>query len=340
MRLIDSTCSSFPTGWGSLVRSSTVFDALYTSTGLEYQKEYHGLTTVNEISALVADDSRIVCGLIGFHHIDRSGKHQISCCGLPLQYVECRDVDSSTLKKGHRMLRAHFRHILERIDVAVTVLYRDYPQSGCISYLSRILLELGAEARHCFSQVIDLSIPISSLRSSLSKSYKWSVNWGTKNLDIKILDRDTITFDNFKDLRLLHLAAAGRATRSDASWHLQYLMVKTGDAFCVAAYREGQAVAFSLFMISKLHCYYGVSASLHEGQDRPFNHVLIWTAIEYAKTIGVRYFEMGEQIFQNAPDNAPSEKLLGISRFKRGFGGQTWLSLVLRATVDRGSYFI
>ena len=85
------------------------------------------------------------------------------------------------------------------------------------------------------------------------------------------------------------------------------------------------------FTHSKTNCYYQVSASRRDLFDKPMFHALMWTAILHAKKLGCRWFETGEQFFQNQPaDRPPTQKELGISEFKAGFGGQTRMFLDIR----------
>ena len=50
----------------------------------------------------------------------------------------------------------------------------------------------------------------------------------------------------------------------------------------------------------------------------------MWTAILHAKELGCKWFEVGEQYFQNHPaETPPTKKELGISDFKAGFGGES-----------------
>jgi len=53
------------------------------------------------------------------------------------------------------------------------------------------------------------------------------------------------------------------------------------------------------------------------------SHAIIWKAILRAKELGCKFFEMGEQVFSG------DEKLIGISKFKCGFGGQTIVRLII-----------
>ena len=108
-------------------------------------------------------------------------------------------------------------------------------------------------------------------------------------------------------------------------------MVKAKKAFVIIGHLEGEVVSAGFFMISPTNCYYGSSASRRDMFDKPLFHSLMWTAILYAKKIGCRWFEVGEQVFPNHPvEKPPTKKEQGISDFKAGFGSQTRMFLDLR----------
>jgi hypothetical protein len=103
--------------------------------------------------------------------------------------------------------------------------------------------------------------------------------------------------------------------------------VRTGEAFGVFAWMHDALVSAALFPYSKAHCFYGVSASRRDLFEKPLTHGVIWKALLHAKELGIRHFEMGEQLFPMAPRQNPSQKELGISFFKRAFGGESRVSL-------------
>jgi len=70
---------------------------------------------------------------------------------------------------------------------------------------------------------------------------------------------------------------------------------------------------------NKHAAYYGIGCSL-EGVN---SHAIIWQAILHAKELGCKTFEMGEQVWTG------DEKLINISKFKRGFGGECYTRLIL-----------
>ena len=55
----------------------------------------------------------------------------------------------------------------------------------------------------------------------------------------------------------------------------------------------------------------------------------MWKAIIHAKSIGCKWFEVGERIF-----SSDVEKEMGISDFKSGFGGQTFMSVDIKLSFN------
>jgi len=98
-------------------------------------------------------------------------------------------------------------------------------------------------------------------------------------------------------------------------------MIKKGEAFICADLKDRELLAAGLFLHNKYFCYYGVGKSL----PNKGSHSIIWKAILHCKSLGLESFELGEQVYYGDP------KLVGISRFKAGFGGQTKTYLQIRS---------
>jgi len=112
--------------------------------------------------------------------------------------------------------------------------------------------------------------------------------------------------------------------------------VLAGEAFCVFSCMNGVLVSAALFPHSRSHCFYGVSASRRDLFDKPLGHGVIWAAVLHAKNLGLVSFEMGEQLYPMAPRHNSSQKELGISFFKRAFGGvpRVFLDVNLQIAID------
>jgi hypothetical protein len=323
MYLVSASDAEFAKLWSDLQIEGEHFDALYGEANLAYYREYCGNPDIEDLSFLVSDGEVALCGIRAFRRSFEQGSSEISCFGLPLLYAEHQHVDAAMLARAKRHLRFEIEKKLQEQSIGTTIYYKDRLHRGCISLLGRLLLDYGGDSTVSVSQIIDLSLTEETLHKGMTKAYKWSVNWGRKNLAINVLDRNSITSQDIENFRLLHFEAAGRETRTLKSWTLQYEMVLKGEAFCVFARMGESLVSAALFPYSKSHCFYGVSASRRDLFDKPLNHSVIWTALLHSKMLGLRYFEMGEQLFPMAPRPHPTQKELGISFFKRAFGGES-----------------
>jgi hypothetical protein len=310
----------------SLRRLALGYDALYGSTHSPFYKEIAKAIHVEDLSFVVFESGNPICGICAYLQSYSQDLCEISYNKLPFIYLESKRCETESLKIARNLCRKQVEALLLRHPEA-TVYYRDFIENSHISCISKQLLEFGACASPFYTQIIDLSLPEAVLYSRLTKAFKWSVNWGRKNLQIKVLTANNVDLNDLMQFRLLHIQAAGRETRSLKSWEMQYEMIKQGEAFSVFAYNNNSLVSASLFPLSSSHCYYGVSASNRKLFEKPLNHCVIWTAIIFAKSLGLLSFEMGEQKYSRILNPTISSKELGISFFKRAFGGDTRLFL-------------
>jgi hypothetical protein len=334
MQVVRSREVGFYKLWNSLLDAGGGANALYGNANLAYYKEYCNSSENEDISFLIVDKNVPVCGVRAISSKFDNGGIEISCFGLPLLYIEVLTIEKASLHSARRILRNEFRGILSNMPEGTFVNYRDFLRGGSLSPVGRLLLDCGGVEVSSFSQVIDLSQPEKEMHRHLTKAYKWAVNWGMKNLDLEVLDVASITPAHMPQFKSLHLEAAGRATRTSESWNLQHAMVASGEAFCVFAWMDEVLVSAALFPHSSSHCVYGVSASKRDLFDKPLSHSVIWTALLHAKKSGMRYFEMGNIIFPASKYSTSLQKELGISFFKRAFGGETQVSIDVRLKLN------
>lgn len=190
------------------------------------------------------------------------------------------------------------RREMQRLcDISPFIWFQDYLEGGGISAASKFLLQKGAAAEPFFSQIIDLTKSTIELRAQLRKSYKSLVN--KANI---LIEQDKI--DGY---RQLHREVFGDV-RSDQTYQIQQDMLARKQGFVII----NKACSAAGFFIHNNHtCYYA------SGPSRLLQHPIIWRAMVYAKSLGCKTLEMGEQVFCGEP------KPVNISKFKRGFGGRT-----------------
>lgn len=323
--------ASFNLAWKRILCADTRhLGALYGEANLAFYREYFSIDEFVEHSFLLLDGGEPISGMRILKRQHPCGSIELSCCGLPLLYLENPMAPPGIQARAHKLAKTELVHLFNSTDCPVELLFREQLHEGYISRIGRNLLDLGAKATIGFTQIIDLAIPADELHRAMTKSFKWGVNWGEKNLELSIIDSDTVSSGSLEAFRLLHADSAGRETRSQRSWELQHEMIQANVAFCVFGSVEDRLVTAALFPHSASHCYYGVSASRRELFEKPLSHAIVWTALRHAKAMGLKYFELGQQFFPAVGERQPTKKELGISYFKRAFGGQTRAYLDIR----------
>lgn len=180
---------------------------------------------------------------------------------------------------------------------------------------------------HLLDGYVNCSLSEANIKSVLRKSYKPLINWGKKNLLIKVLDAQTSDYEGFLEFKNLHIKASGRKTRSDLSWDYQFEMIKLGKAYLISAFYNNELVSGCFIMHNKNTALYGVAASDRKlmSINFPLNHYTLWKSILIAKDKGCKKFILGNV----SNDHNLDEKANNIALFKRGFASHVQSNRIL-----------
>lgn len=180
------------------------------------------------------------------------------------------------------------------------IYYMDFLINGQLSEVSKFLLREGYKARPVYTQIIDRTLPIHILHNHIRKSYKSLIN-----------KYENVEYGGIDDYFIAHEKYGGH-TRPYITWLIQASMIEKEEAFILM---DGSDAAVLIY------CN-GYSAYYAGGRSSPDKntHALLWQAIIRAEC---NIFELGEQVFYG------DEKLINISTYKRGFGGETQTRLIL-----------
>lgn len=179
------------------------------------------------------------------------------------------------------------------------------------------LMTAGANGVLRHDLFVDLSASMADIKSAFRKSYKALISSGTKLWSVQVVDRADAT--QWEEFHQLHIAVAGRVTRSDESWQLQHEAVASGDAFFVRLRDEGgRMVGAGLFHVTRDEGLYAVGAYDRTLFDKPLGHVVQYHAIEEMKRRGLRWYKLGARAYPGDVP-VPSDKEIAISNFKQGF---------------------
>ena len=204
-------------------------------------------------------------------------------------------------------------------SICPNIYYMDFLIDGKLSVVSQFLLEKGYKAKPYYTQIIDTSQNPVFLHTEIRESYKSLVN--------KYKD---VGYGNISDYRRIHNLTT--KDRCEESWKIQQKMIDTKEADCMV---DGENAAILIYH-NEYSAYYAGGKSVPN-----FNsHALIWQAIIRNKG---KMFELGERVFSPLIDlpegnyggmdmtkgTVIDNKLINISKFKKGFGGTTQTRLIL-----------
>tara|TARA_X000001036_G_scaffold17365_1_gene14551 strand:- start:284 stop:1252 length:969 start_codon:yes stop_codon:yes gene_type:complete len=99
--------------------------------------------------------------------------------------------------------------------------------------------------------------------------------------------------EDWKNFKSLHRNVAGRLTRSDTSWDIQYNNIQKGTSVFIYSKFNKKFIAGCLFDHSKDDMKYSVSASDPNFRKFNSNEKIISLAIKYAKSINIKNLHFG-----------------------------------------------
>ena len=182
-------------------------------------------------------------------------------------------------------------------------------------------LSIGAAVNVKHDLYVDLALSMDEIRAGFRKSYRPLISAGLKAWTAGVMDNDSVEAATWAEFKLLHRQVAGRSTRSDETWDLQFEMVSRGEAMLITlrdTASQNRMIGAGFFQFTRDEGLYAIAAYDRELFDKPLGHVVQQRAVETMKRRGLRWYRIGERFFP-ADNPKPTEKELSISLFKQGF---------------------
>lgn len=141
------------------------------------------------------------------------------------------------------------------------------------------------------------------------------------NLESKIFDSKNISREKFELYKGIHFQASGRQTRPDATWDLMFDWVKSGQSILSLTYQDDEAISAQLINTYRNKAFYHSGATLpSNSRQRGVGHLAQWEIIKYLCGLDFQYYDLGLNMHSALSQEVVDSKLLGISKFKAGFG--------------------
>ncbi len=324
IKVISGSYAADSVLWDELLRSDFLQYPLGSPLDQEYSRAYAPNLPYRDMSMIAIAAGRPVAGLQVTTHALPPGDERLDFYGRPILLRQNRETGAETIGRAERMLAEEFWNLCQSLKCQ-TFNYLEMSPRGQLSEFAIALLKSGCAATPVYKQIIDLQCNESDLRSDIRKSYRSLINWGERELAITVHDHGSMLPEIMEEFRQLHMAVAGRETRSPETWRLQYRQIVADQAFLITGRLSGKLVTAALFLHSPSYCFYGVGASVREMFDKPLSHAILWRSILEAKRRGCRLYEMGE--LMNLYPQGYSDKERNLAVFRRGFGGAALLQL-------------
>ena len=198
----------------------------YNLNFLKYLKEIEIESKFIDNSFAVVQENKPVAIFLG--NIEKKKNSKLKMYSLSSVYFE----GNTNLKKNtKKTVINYFDKILK--DCEGKIEFEDFLKNGKINIITEHLISKNAKISHKIYKKIDLSKDEKILRESIRKSYKSLINWGEREIEVNIYEKDNILKSNFKSYKKLHFEVAKKRTRSDKSWEIQYDLIKSGNCFLI-----------------------------------------------------------------------------------------------------------
>ena len=128
----------------------------------------------------------------------------------------------------------------------------------------------------------------------------------------------------FEEFHKMHCEVAGRETRSQATWDEELKIIREsapekGRSFMVFIRDKAtkQLAGSALFDTTPQTGTYCVAAYDRSRFSKPVGHIVQAVAMEHMRSLGVRWYEIGDRDYPADP--GAYEKLIDIGHYKEGF---------------------
>lgn len=292
----------------------------YSNASIDYQLAYqygHG-GNWRDISLIICWDSKPVA-LWPLSLSMKDGRFTLTSQGLPvLPPVFVSDCPDISRKRIIKLCLDYANAIAVVLEIKSWDSGESFTDSVGMSawHTSSMARDAICALRHELYQ--DLRPDIAEIKRTFRKSYKSLVVSGLRAWTVGLLDSDG-SESVWQEFRNLHLSVAGRVTRSDETWALQFQDIQCDRAFVVwLRNANNEMVGGGLFSFTCDEGLYAVGAYDRTLFDKPLGHLVQYRAIEELKKRGVRWYKIGARPYPSDTPK-PTDKEISIAEFKQGF---------------------
>jgi len=306
----DAACEQSPDAWFT-----------HTSGWIEYTANMRLQDKSENLSFAVTDGRRLMA-LVPLVKENHQGHKHISYAGFNTPYPAFAD------SLGEAERKALEKFTFEKIASLPDVDYWCFYVSGLTNEVLDRSLNVNPLPKHGYqdttisTNILSLKEDEETIHRNFRENCRRNIKTAQKRgFQVIIVDKANYEAKYFDQYRATHFAAAGRQTRPDETWEKQRNWLKEGTSLLAVEEKDGCAVAAVFVNAYKHRAYYQSGASLPAFEREPgTGHLMHWEIIRYLKRNHFTHYEIGWNHYPNISQEVADSKLLGISRFKGGFG--------------------
>lgn len=317
-------------GWNAAVLAAPYVPVDYTEASIDYQLAYqrgHGGDWTDCSMVLKSGGRAVAVWPFSISFVE-SGYRIGSFGQAVLAPLFCADASSVTRKKIVAACLGALEFLGGKLSVPHWECADPWISDASFSQWHLELMSRGWSPRVHHDLYVDLSPDLDRIRTNFRKSYRSLVTSGARHWQVGLLIASGP--EEWAEFRQLHLAVAGRVTRSDESWNIQHEQISDGQAFLVYLRDTGGSmVGGGLFSYSRDEGTYSVGAYDRSLFDKPLGHVVQYHAIAEMKRRGLSWYKVGRRAYASDTP-VPTQKEITISEFKQGFASHVFPAFCLQ----------
>lgn len=284
-----------------------------------------------DLSFGIIQDTKLVafCPLVKEYIFNRKSENEFSMAGLPTVYpVFINGLSKSNKDKIEKLIFEHVFNLAKSEDISY-INYYVSPLSDVVlnnKILVNPLTRFGFHDTTVSTNILKLGMDENDLFKKFRKGTKSEIKTAIRNnITVKIYSDQNIDSDIFDIYRELHFRASGRQTRPDKTWELMLEWIQSGYSILAIVSKGDERIAAQLVNVFCNKAYYHSGATDPKfDREKGVGHIGQWEIIKYLNKTGTKYYDLGLNMYPNISQEVADKKLLGISRFKSGFGGDIY----------------
>ena len=291
LTVLESSDAAFQQHWHTLLDNDPLQNPLYKGKLARKGRGRAVFESYTDRSFVVVAQDKPVFGCSLTLHTDHQGRKCLGYFGLDA-YTHVNRASLNTPSNNFnpeaiRLLQQHIQQLLDE-ERPETVDFLDPVSCGVMSPMTAVLLQKGARPTVHKVEIVDLTKPTDELLAAVSPDYREMLSWGQDNLHLNVVYSDSGLDEGL-------LAQLDRADLDSSANYLGDCMdlLRQGQGFLVQADIRGKLVASALCVYSQRTCQIVFGESFAKDVGGSPLAVLIWRAIQEAKSLSCKQFDFG-----------------------------------------------